>query len=66
MKIAGTLLLVFISVFCLNCHAPQKIQASKLWLSLFNGKDIADWMANCSAAVLLPCKAKATRSISGT
>jgi len=27
-----------------SCHAPQKTQANKKWISLFNGKDMNDWM----------------------
>lgn len=31
-------------VFFEGCHAPQKTQGDKKWISLFNGKDINDWM----------------------
>lgn len=31
-------------VVTLACHAPQKTTANKQWVSLFNGKDINDWM----------------------
>lgn len=31
-------------VFTLACHTTQKTTAGKQWVSLFNGKDINDWM----------------------
>jgi hypothetical protein len=44
MKIFCTLLLLLVLIFSQGCHSPQKAQASKQWISLFNGKDIKDWM----------------------
>lgn len=44
MKLFYSLILSFLLAFSESCHAPQKAQANKKWISLFNGKDINDWM----------------------
>jgi hypothetical protein len=44
MKICIALLLSITLIVTVNCHPPQKTQADKKWISLFNGKDIKDWM----------------------
>jgi Domain of Unknown Function (DUF1080) len=44
MKITKVLLLASLLIFIYSCHTTQKAQASGQWQSLFNGKDINDWM----------------------
>ena len=40
------LLLTFILSSCLNCkkNDAQKIESEKEWTSIFNGKNLEDWM----------------------
>jgi hypothetical protein len=44
MKIFCSFIVSFLLVFSEGCHAPQKAQADKKWIPLFNGKDMNDWM----------------------
>jgi hypothetical protein len=44
MKIFNLLLVCASFLFLEGCHPPQKAQANKQWVSLFNRKDINDWM----------------------
>ena len=44
MKIFYPLILSFLLPFSESCHVPQKAQANKKWVPLFNGKDMNDWM----------------------
>ncbi len=44
MKTLNGLLLIIVLIFSGACYTPQKTQASSKWQSLFNGKDITDWM----------------------
>ncbi len=44
MKIFYSLILSSLLVFAKSCHTPQKAQANKKWIALFNGKDMNDWM----------------------
>jgi len=39
-----TALLTTIVLLSVACHPPQKAAAESQWISLFNGKDINDWM----------------------
>lgn len=36
--------LVIVLLIAMGCHHSQKIAANQQWVSLFNGKDINDWM----------------------
>ncbi|MEO7982619.1 MAG: DUF1080 domain-containing protein [Bacteroidota bacterium] len=38
------LLISIVLILSFSCHAPQKAQGKKQWISLFNGKDLSDWM----------------------
>jgi Domain of Unknown Function (DUF1080) len=44
MKTSIIFLINALLFFCNSCHPPQKMSAGKKWISLFNGKDIDDWM----------------------
>jgi len=36
--------IIIVCIFAVACHTTQKTTANKQWVSLFNGKDINDWM----------------------
>jgi Domain of Unknown Function (DUF1080) len=44
LKTRSALLISIVLILFPACHAPQKVQADKQWISLFNGKDLTDWM----------------------
>ncbi len=37
-------IIIITCILVAACHTPQKTTADKQWVSLFNGKDINDWM----------------------
>jgi hypothetical protein len=44
MKNFLALLLSIVLIASLSCHPPQQSSANTKWQSLFNGKDIKDWV----------------------